>query len=68
MTSLSQQIPQPFIVTEVEALVAGRVVKFVAELGMDRVIIEGDFQILIASMILDFLMYESFVMFKKNTH
>lgn len=47
MASLSQQIPLPFTITEVEALAAQRAVEFAARLGMDRVIIEGDSQIII---------------------
>lgn len=47
MTSLSQQIPLPFTVTEVEALAAQRAVEFAARLGMDWVIIEGGSQTII---------------------
>lgn len=42
MASLSQWIPLPFTVIEVEALAAQRAVEFVAEIGLDRVIVEGD--------------------------
>ena len=42
MASLSQQIPLPTIVAQVEALAARRAVEFAQELGFTRVIIEGD--------------------------
>ena len=42
MASLSQQIPLPTIVAQVEALAVCRVVEFARELGFIRVIIEGD--------------------------
>ena len=47
MASLSQKIPLPFTVIEVEALAARRAVEFVAELGLDRIVLEGDSEILI---------------------
>ena len=47
MASLSQKIPLPFIVIEVEALAARRAVKFAAELGLDQIVLEGDSKILI---------------------
>ena len=47
MASLSQKIPLPFIVIEVEALAARRAVKFAAELGLDQIVLEGDSEILI---------------------
>ena len=42
MASLSQQIPLPTTVAQVEALAAHRAVEFARELGFTRVIIEGD--------------------------
>ena len=42
MASLSQQIPLPTTVAQVEAMVARRAVEFVVELGVTRAIIEGD--------------------------
>lgn len=49
MASLSQRIPLPFTVIEVEALAARRAVEFAADIGLDRVIVEGDSQVLIDS-------------------
>ena len=42
MASLSQQIPLPTTVAQVEAMAARRAVEFVVELGVTRAIIEGD--------------------------
>ena len=42
MASLSQQIPLPTTVAQVEAMVERRAVEFVVELGVTRAIIEGD--------------------------
>lgn len=47
MASLSQKIPLPFTVIEVEALAARKAVKFAAELGLDRIVLEGDSEILV---------------------
>ena len=47
MASLSQKIPLPFTIIEVEALAARRAVEFVAELGLDRIVLEGDSEILV---------------------
>lgn len=47
MASLSQQVPLPFTTIEVEVLVARRSVEFSIELGLDRIVLEGDSQILI---------------------
>ena len=50
MASLSQQIPLPTIVLEVETLAARRALEFAAEKGVNRVILEGDFTILIKAL------------------
>ena len=42
MASLSQQIPLPTTVAQVEAMAARRAVEFAQELGITRAIIEGD--------------------------
>lgn len=42
MASLSQQIPLPTTVAQVEALAARRAIELVVELGVTRAIIEGD--------------------------
>ena len=47
MASLSQKVPLPFTVIEVEALAARRAVKFAAELGLDRTVLVGDSEILV---------------------
>ena len=47
MASLSQKIPLPFTVIEVEALAARRAVEFAAELDLDWIVLEGDSEILI---------------------
>ena len=47
MASLSQRIPLPFTVIEVEALAAHRAIEFAAEIGLDGVIMEGDSKVLI---------------------
>ena len=47
MASLSQKIPLPFTVVELEALAGRRVVEFAAKHGSDWIILEGDSLILI---------------------
>jgi len=42
MSSLSQQIPLPTTVAQVEAMAAQRAVEFAQELGISRAMIEGD--------------------------
>lgn len=46
MASLSQQIPLPTTVAQVEASAARRAVEFAQELGITRAIIEGDSEII----------------------
>ena len=50
MASLTQQLPLPSTVLEVEDLEARRVLEFALELGFDRVILEGDCKILIKAL------------------
>ena len=47
LASLSQQIPLPATVLEVETLAAKRALEFAIEIGAHRVILEGDSTILI---------------------
>ena len=47
MASLSEIIPLPSIVIEVETLAAQRVVEFALELGFDNIFLEGDSEVLI---------------------
>ena len=42
MASMSQQMPLPTIVAQVEVLAARRVVEFVLEISITKVVIEGD--------------------------
>ena len=51
LASLSQQIPLPTIVAQVEALVARRAAEFALEIGIDQVIIEGDFEVIYKDLI-----------------
>ena len=46
MVSLSQQIPLPSMVIEVEVLAARRALELALKLGFDNIIIEGDLEIL----------------------
>ena len=46
MASLSQKIPLPISVIEVEILAARRALELAVELGFDHVILEGDSEIL----------------------
>ena len=42
MASLSQQVPLPTTVAQVEAMATRKAIKFALEIGLTRVIIEGD--------------------------
>ena len=50
MASLSQRIPLPVSVIEVEALAARRAMEFALELGFDNVILEGDSEVLMKTL------------------
>ena len=50
MTSLSQQIPPPYTIIEVEALTTRRALEFAMEIGIDQDILEGDSMILIKAL------------------
>lgn len=50
MVSLSQKTTLPFTAIEVEAIAARRALKLALETGFDRVILEGDSQILITAL------------------
>ena len=50
MDSLTQQLPLPFTVLEMEDLEARKVLEFVLELGFNRAILEGDCEILIKAL------------------
>ena len=50
MVSLSQKTTLPFTAIEVEAMAARRALKLALETGFDRVILEGDSQILITAL------------------
>ena len=50
MASLSQRIPLPASVIEVEALAARRAMEFALELGFDNVILEGDSEVLVKTL------------------
>ena len=50
LASRSQQIPLPATVLEVEALAARRALEFAAEIGVNKVILEGDSSILIKAL------------------
>ena len=50
MASLSQRIPLPASVIEVEALAARRAMEFALELGFDDVILEGDSEVLVKTL------------------
>nr|POF03682.1 hypothetical protein CFP56_34439 [Quercus suber] len=47
MVSLSQLVPLPFSVIEVNTLAARRALELAVEVGIDRVILEGDSKVLI---------------------
>ena len=55
MASLSQPIPLPLIVLETETLAATRALEFAQELGLNSIILEGDYEILIKSLVEDSL-------------
>ena len=44
MASLSQQVPLPTTVAQVEAMAARKAIEFALEIGLTRVIIEGDLE------------------------
>ena len=50
MASLTQQIPLPATVIEIEALAAQRVMEFALEIGLDNIILEGDNESLFKSL------------------
>ena len=50
MASLTQQIPLPTSVIEVEALAAIRALEFALELGFDDITLEGDSELLIKNL------------------
>ena len=50
MASLSQRIPLPTSVIEVEALAARRAMEFALELGFDNVTLEGDSEVLVKTL------------------
>lgn len=50
MASLTQQIPLPTSVIEVEVLAARRALEFSLELGFDDIVLEGDSELLIKNM------------------
>ena len=51
LASLSQQIPLPTTVAQVEALAARRAAEFSLEIGIDQVIIEGDSEVIYKDLI-----------------
>ena len=51
LASLSQQIPLPTTVAQVEALAARRAAEFALEIGIDQVIIEGDSEVIYKDLI-----------------
>ena len=50
MASLSQRIPLPASIIEVEALAARRAMEFALELGFDNVTLEGDSEVLVKTL------------------
>ena len=50
MASLTQQIPLPSSVIEVEVLAARKALELTIELGFDNITLEGDFEVLIKSL------------------
>ena len=55
MASLPQPIPLPLIVLETETITAARVLEFALELGLNSIILEGDYEILMKSLMEDSL-------------
>ncbi|XP_075633348.1 uncharacterized protein LOC142605796 [Castanea sativa] len=55
MASLSQPIPLPLTVMEIETIAAARALEFALELGLNSVILEGDCEILMKSLMEDLL-------------
>ena len=51
MASLTQQIPLPSSVIEVEVLAARKALELMIELGFDNITLEGDFEVLIKSLV-----------------
>ena len=51
MASLTQQIPLPSLVIEVEVLAARKALELTIELGFDNITLEGDFEVLIKSLV-----------------
>ena len=51
LASLSQQIPLPTTVAQVEVLTVRRAVEFALEIGIDQVIIEGDSELIYKDLI-----------------
>ena len=50
MASLSQNIPLPHLVVNLETLAACRALEFSLELGFDKAILEGDSMIIMAAL------------------
>ena len=57
MAALSQQIPSPALVEMVEVLAARRDLVFAKELGFDKVVVEGDSEIVITAILGDYMDY-----------
>ena len=51
LASLSQQVPLPTTIAQVEALAARRAAEFALEIGIDQVIIEGDSEVIYKDLI-----------------
>ena len=46
MASLTQQVPLPATVIEIEALATQRAMEFALEIGLDNIVLKGDNEIL----------------------
>ena len=57
MVALSQQIPSPALVEMMEVLAARRDLVFAKELGFDKVVVEGDSEIVITAILGDYMDY-----------
>ena len=55
MASLPQPIPLPLIVLETETITAARALEFALELGLNSIILEGDYEIHMKSLMEDSL-------------
>ena len=55
MASLPQPIPLPLIALETETITAARALEFALELGLNSIILEGDYEILMKSLMEDSL-------------